>query len=45
MKVGDGQRERQGFRGERRSRNPSAGLSGEDGVMAGRSYDPQGGEG
>lgn len=38
-------RERRGIRDERRSGNPSAGLSGEEGVMTGRSYGPQGGEG
>lgn len=35
--------EERGFKDE--SRNPAAGLSREEGVMTGRSYDPQGGEG
>ena len=39
------ERERRGIRDERRSGNPSAGVSGEEGVMTGRSYGPQGGEG
>lgn len=44
MELEDGKKERQGIKDERRSGNPS-GLSGEEGVMTGRSYDPQGGEG
>lgn len=38
-------RERRGIKDERRSGNPSAGLSRKEGVMTGRSYVPQEGEG
>jgi len=43
VELQDGQKEKQGIKNARRSRNPSAGLSGEEEVMIGHPYDPWGG--